>query len=251
MLPSGQQPLSKVMTANKFALYGGIDPREVPAYSIAEAAHYLSIPGTTIRSWVCGREFQAKSGSRRSQAVIVPADARNLQLSFVNLLELHVLGAIRREHRVRLSNVRAAVKYLKTKFESKHPMVDEEMWTNGVDLFAKRVGELVNLWKAGQLAMRETIELYLERIERNEDGLITKLYPFTRSTTLTADAPKLVVIDPRLAFGRPVIAGTRVPTSDVFERFKAGDSPNQLAREYGRAPEEIFEAIRYEADRAA
>lgn len=42
-----------------------------------------------------------------------------------------------------------------------------------------------------------------------------------------------------------------MPTSDVFERFKAGDSSEQLTREYGRTPEEIFEAIRYEADRAA
>ena len=78
-----------------------------------------------------------------------------------------------------------------------------------------------------------------------------RLYPFTRLASTTAEAPRLIVIDPRRAFGRPVIFGTRIPTGEVFERFKAGDSPDQLTQEYGRSPEEIFEAIRYEADRAA
>jgi uncharacterized protein (DUF433 family) len=239
------------MTTNKLDVYGGADPRELPAYGILEAAHYLDIPGTTIRSWVCGRTFPAKSGTRRSQRVVEPADPRTLQLSFVNLLELHVLGAIRRHHQVQLPNVRSAVKYLATAFASKHPLIDEEMWTNGTDLFAKKLGHLVNLSREGQFAMQEMLGLYLNRIDRDAAGLAIRLFPFTRATATTADAPRLIVIDPRLAFGRPVISGTRIPTSDVFERFKAGDSPDQLTREYGRTPEEIFEAIRYEADRAA
>jgi uncharacterized protein (DUF433 family) len=75
------------------------------------------------------------------------------------------------------------------------------------------------------------------------------LYPFTRLTAL--DAPRFIVIDPRMAFGRPVIAGSRIPTADVFERCKAGDSFDALVAEYGRATEEIQDAIRYEAERAA
>ena len=31
------------------------DPRELPAYSIAEAAHYLRIPLATLRNWEQGR----------------------------------------------------------------------------------------------------------------------------------------------------------------------------------------------------
>jgi uncharacterized protein (DUF433 family) len=43
-----------------------------------------------------------------------------------------------------------------------------------------------------------------------------------------------------------VLAGSRIPTTDVFERFKAGDSLDTLVAEYGRPTEEIQEAIRYE-----
>ena len=38
-------------------LYGGQDPREMPVYGIAEAAHYLLLPPSTLRDWVKGRSI--------------------------------------------------------------------------------------------------------------------------------------------------------------------------------------------------
>jgi uncharacterized protein (DUF433 family) len=239
-----------VRSANSFIAYGGADPREMPAYGIAEAAHYLSIPEATVRSWVSGRTFPGKGGPRRSLGIIAPADREHGLLSFINLLEVHVLGAIRRRHDIDMRKIRAAVGYLSKRFKCAHPLVDEEMWTDGRDLFVKRLGDLVNLNREGQLAMREMIETHLQRIERDAGGLAVRLYPFTRPD-VSADAPRLIVIDPRRAFGRPVIADTRIPTTDVFERFKAGDSLDALVAEYGRSTQEIQEAIRYEAERAA
>ena len=34
---------------------GDADPREQPAHTIAEVAHYLDVPAPTIRFWVIGR----------------------------------------------------------------------------------------------------------------------------------------------------------------------------------------------------
>ena len=51
-------------------------------------------------------------------------------------------------------------------------------------------------------------------------------------------------------FGKPVITGSRVPTGEIAGRFYAGDSYETLVDEYGRSPEEIQEAIRYEWWRA-
>ena len=59
------------------------------------------------------------------------------------------------------------------------------------------------------------------------------------------------MIDPFVAYGRPVIAGSRVTTADVADRFKAGESPEELSKDYDRTPEEIWEAIRCELDAAA
>jgi uncharacterized protein (DUF433 family) len=234
---------------SRFDPYEGRDPREIPAYSVAEAAHYLSIPENTVRSWVSGRSFPAKRGRRRSAALVTPADAPTHGLSFVNLLELHVLGAIRRQHGVEMARVRKAIRHLERQFNSRHPLIDREMLTDGTDLFVEQLGLLVNVSRDGQLGIRDLLEQHLRRIERDARGLAIRLYPFTRAAGMAA--PRFVVIDPRMAFGRPVISGSRIPTADVFERFKAGDSLETLLAEYGRTTEEIQEAIRYEAERAA
>jgi len=55
-----------------------------------------------------------------------------------------------------------------------------------------------------------------------------------------------VVIDPFLAFGKPVLVGTGVPTAVVFRRFDAGESIADLADDYGMHPAQAEEAIRYE-----
>jgi hypothetical protein len=78
------------------------DFRGAPAYSVAEASRYLGLPGSTVRSWVAGQ-----TGSR---AVFRPADPGPPPcLSFVNLVEAHVLAAIRKKHRVSLQRIRKAV----------------------------------------------------------------------------------------------------------------------------------------------
>lgn len=82
------------------------DPRDVPAYAIPEAAHYLQIPRATLRSWVMGRYYQTSAGRRFFQRVIELPDADVPLLSFFNLVEAHILNALRHDHNVRLDQIR-------------------------------------------------------------------------------------------------------------------------------------------------
>lgn len=63
--------------------------------------------------------------------------------------------------------------------------------------------------------------------------------------------PKAVVIDPRISFGRPVLVGTGIPTFILAERYKAGESIDELADDYGCNRFQIEEAIRCELPLAA
>ncbi|MBN1607746.1 MAG: DUF433 domain-containing protein [Polyangiaceae bacterium] len=56
--------------------------------------------------------------------------------------------------------------------------------------------------------------------------------------------PRLIVIDPELGFGRPVLTGTGIPVSIIHERFKAGDSASNLADDSGVGVDAIEEALR-------
>lgn len=78
-------------------LYRGRDPREIPLYTVAEAAGYLHLPRATLRSWVDGRTYTASGEERRPPRLIERPDPGDDRLSFNNLVEAHVLRALRVE----------------------------------------------------------------------------------------------------------------------------------------------------------
>jgi len=223
-------------------------PEEQPCYSLTEASRYLLIPPATLRSWVVGRKYPTESGPRFFRPVIQLPDDVRAGLSFVNLVEAHVLDAIRRHHQVPLSKIRDAITYLRKQFSSRHPLAEQRFETDGIDLFIEEVGRLVNASRGGQIAMASVLRAYLKRVERDPAGVPIKLYPFTRRSA-AADAPAPVVIDARVAFGRPVLSGRGVPTAVLADRFKAGDLLDDLAKDYETTPQAIEEAIRCELDR--
>ncbi|MCY4610554.1 MAG: DUF433 domain-containing protein [Gammaproteobacteria bacterium] len=222
------------------------DPRELPAYTILEVAHYLAVPPATVRYWAVGRGSYAP--------LIVTPEHSPVLLSFLNLTELHLLASIRRVHDVKMPSIRKAIQYLEQRarreIDRRHPLVSRDLETDGVDLFAQEYESLINLSKAGQTAMREVLDAALSRIERDPNGIPVKLYPFTRADDMV-DAPAMIVIDPNLSAGRPVIAGTGLAVQLVAERYKAGESINDLVQDYERSHEEIEEAIRCELPVAA
>lgn len=213
------------------------DPREAPAYRLSEAAHYLGLSASTLRAWTLGQ--------RGFRPVISIADPRGRALSFVNLVEAHVLAAIRRKHGVTLQSVRRALDYTRNRLGIDRPLAHQQFETNGVDLFVERLGETINVSRSGQLAMARELRAHLERIERDPRGVPIKLYPFTRSASAGAGG-RAVVIDPRISFGRPILASAGVPTAVLADRYKAGDSIDELAADFGASRDEIEEAIRCE-----
>lgn len=230
-------------------LYRGEDPRDMPAYSIAEASHYLQMPSSTLRSWVKGRHYPTEAGPRFFEPLIVLPESTNGNppaLSFINVVEAHVLDALRRSHRIAMHKVREALTFLEQRSPSKHPLADQNFETDGVNLFIEKYGQLINITQQGQLAMRSILRVYLSRIERDEKGIPVKLYLFTRSHT--AEEPRTVVMDPYVSFGRPVLAGTGITTAIIAERYKAGESMEDLARDYDLQTKSIQEAIRCELD---
>ena len=211
--------------------------RDLPAYSLAEASQYLTIPVSTIRYWSTGRPGG-------SDSLLIAVQRTPLALSFRNLVELHVLGAIRRRFSVSMPSVRKSLNYMRRQFQVSRPLLAYEFETDGVDLFVQHYGQLINVAQAGQAEMRDVLAASLRRIERDDHGLPIRLFPFTRNAI--ENAPRLVVIDPNISFGRPVIVGTGIPTQEIAARHKAGESFVELAADYGRSVDEIDEAIRCE-----
>ncbi|HEY6419192.1 MAG TPA: DUF433 domain-containing protein [Candidatus Binataceae bacterium] len=211
----------------------------VPAYSPAEAARILSVNYTTLMYWIAGRRYNS--------ALIKLASDIPPELSFTNLIECHALKALTVRYYLKMRRIRSGLETLKKMFKSEHPLLDKRFRTDGIDLFLQESRESapVNLSKGGQLALREIVDMYLERVVWNADGLV-KYYPFVYKEQ--PNEPKIISMTPMIAFGKSVIDGTGISTAVIASRFAAREDPKALAQEYGRSEQEIWEAIRWEGE---
>jgi uncharacterized protein (DUF433 family) len=231
---------------------GHSDPRHLPAYGICEAAHHLRLPENTLRYWFYGKTYRVGREERFSQPILTPPPDPDVPLlSFMNLIEAHVLSSLHREHGISFGKVRTAIESIHRIYRSQFPLADHTFETDGVDLFVTEsdCDRLVRV-PGGQLTMREIIKLYLTRIERDPRKMPVKLFPFLGEKPRTEE-PRLIVIDARISFGRPVLHGTGIAVEILAERNRAGDSIDALAEDYGRPRDEIERAIRWELRKAA
>jgi uncharacterized protein (DUF433 family) len=219
------------------------DPREMPAYGLREAAHYLQIPPATLKSWVLGRNYETKRyGTQHFEPVILLPDASLPLLSFYNLAEAHVLSVFRKDYGIDLQNIRTAMDFVSGRFGHVRPLIDQQFATDGATLFIEHLGKTLDASAGGQIVLN--FYAYLKRLDRIDD-LVARFWPFTRSTT-DAQSPRSVFIDPRVSFGRPSLIKCNVPTVEIAARYKAGDSIPLLAEDYGCDELDIEEGLRCE-----
>jgi len=170
-------------------------------------------------------------------------------LSFTNLVEAHVLYGIRRVHKIKMSRVREAMIGLRRDFETRHPLAEVDLYTEGQNIIT-RYGAYVNMSAGKQVEMAEVIEMYVKRIEKDE-AAIARFYPFSGDPVINGPAvmeqPKIVAVDPFVSFGRPTVAGTNIRTEILAERWLGGDSIESLARDYQLDKGIIENALKYES----
>jgi len=226
------------MSANNF------DLRNQPAYPLVEAARYLKLPVATLRSWVAGRPYPKAEGVGRFQPLIKPAAKKPPSLSFWNLIEAHVLRSLRTDHAVSIKAVRQALSFAEKSLGVERLLLRKELRTTAGKVFLDRYGALIELSASGQIALRQLLDEHLKRVEWDEWQFPIRLYPF-----LSTDAPsgeKPIAIDPKIAFGRPVVVRAGVSTASIVERIDAGETIDDLATDYGLNTSEIEQAVLFE-----
>lgn len=224
-----------------------VDSRELPLYTPADAAYYLGIHPRTLGTWIHGRSYPTIGGDQFFSPVIDMADQENGLLSYFNLAELHVLAATRYQHHVGFPAIRAAVMTISKKFpDEKHPLISEEFKTNGVDLFLQTVRENENLSRPQQLNFKTIMDEFLRNVIPDDEKMVWKIYP------LIAGQPDdhIISITYGISSSQPAIDRRGVPVWLIYDRFKAGESVDELAEDFELPAQSVQRAITY-SDRLA
>ncbi|RIL07547.1 MAG: hypothetical protein DCC71_02685 [Proteobacteria bacterium] len=213
-----------------------------PRYPIGEAAILAGTTANTLRRWVMGSR---EAAGRSAQPPLICVDGGTLDpvhLSFFNVVEAAFLAAYRKLH-VPMQRVRKALDYSQTRLGLQRPLLGEQFRVIGKDLFrefTERSGEkrLLNVSRSGQVEWPEVVAAYFRAIEYDQHGPVLMWLLSER---------RMVGINPRISFGEPAIVRRGIATRVVFERFTAGEEPEDIAEDLSLSTAEVSEAVRWEA----
>lgn len=220
------------------------DPLLAGFFSTAAAARLVGAHPNTVRGWV--------EGYRKTK--IGPVIDRDFEgtgaLSFLDLMELRFISFFRSQG-VGMPTIRLAAENLRRDLGVQHPLAvsSEKYVTDRKRIFGRSAqqegDDLTFDMVSGQHEMWDMIEQTVEK------GVVFD--PSTHLASLwhpRADAFPEVIIDPRVAFGKPTVRGTRIPTSVLFQQFKADGSKQQVADWFEVDEEIVSTAIAFEIEAA-
>lgn len=212
---------------------------ERPVYTTQEAARYAQAAPSTARRWVKGYEYETRYGTKAGAPVSSHQGDRFL--TFEDLVEVAAIAAAIRAG-VSLQRIRAAVDYARELFHVDRPLLLETFLTDGQDLFLHELDvkaeadRHLNASQAGQIAFP-----YIAEVLRHLDyeaGRPVRWWPRGKDGS--------IVVDPRVAFGQPILWARGIRTETVLDRFMAGERIEEIADEFGLTPDDVEDALRFE-----
>ena len=216
------------------------DPLLAGFFSTSDVTRLLGVNHARIRGWLNGYP-------NSYIGPIVQRDfAGTRTISFLDLMELRFIKYFRGEG-VPMQTLRRAVEQARIKWNVKHPlaMYHEHYLTDRRQVFAQAAEEEEDevTWNlaTGQLQIWSVIERTIAKGVKFEPS---KHYPVSWKPR-----PKefdQVVVDPRFAFGRPTIEGTRVPTMTLFRQWRAEGSTQCVAKWFNVPESAVDAAIEYQ-----
>lgn len=214
------------------------DPLLGGFYTVAEAARLLRIDNRQrIYRWL-----------RDGDEAVVKRDytpIRSIQeVSFWDLFEVRFVEAFRAQG-LSLQFLRKVAAKARAEFNTRHPfaLADSKYLTDRKRIFrqtAEETGEKTHDVLSGQYEMYEAIERMLAKgVEFNPKTMLAQEWsPY-------AECPN-VVINPRYAYGHPVIGDRRVPTTALYRLWLAEKNFDRVASWFGVTTANVREAVEFE-----
>ncbi len=214
-------------------------------YSFPRAAQLTGIPAQSLRRWAIGRSSSPDSASARPLIQLdLPPIEDEAALSFLNLVELKLVGEFRRL-KLPLQYIRSVVEVLRDSYDFDHPLACKRLATDGQAIFAEidERGEFACIEIAGRrpnhIVMEDVVRPFFQDIEFYHDSeLARRWFPL--------GVHGGVVVDPEVAFGEPTLVDYGLPTDVLASLVAAGDSPSMVADWYEIPADCVTCAVEFE-----
>lgn len=217
----------------------------VGIYTLPEAAHLLKASTSRVRRWLLGYRFPTKSEGPGESAPIfqpeLPVIDGHWAIAFLDLVELLFIKAFRDEG-VSLQTIRKAAGEAARRWGSTHPFCLKRFATDGKSIFATLQDDegddaLLELTRS-QYCFKSFLSPYLKQLDYGKLGDVNRWWPLGKKGG--------VCLDPHIAFGRPVMRPSGVPTEAIFQAVQANESEKEVADWMDLPVQAVRAAVKFE-----
>lgn len=211
-----------------------MDLYTTPLLTARDTARHLGMPESTLDRWL------ATPSEEPLVHAIKPERRGWPRVPFVGIIEAYVLRSLRKAG-LSLAAVEAAAAAVRQEFGDPYALASRRIATDGVDIFVRFADGSLARAEDGQTPIQETIDGYLKFIGWDDEGTprALRLPAYSKGAT--------VIIDPRFAWGAPVIEESRTPVDEIVGLWRAGDTIDGIADEFGLAADEVENVLRVAA----
>jgi len=210
-------------------------------YTFQEATRLTGIKSGELRRWLHGYETKSKHMPPLWETELTGSELDGL--SFHDLLEVRFVKEFRK-YGVPLQGIRVAACNAREMFNSPYPFTCHRFQTDGKTIFWESIREtgeqdMLDLRKK-QFVFEKVIRPSLyEGIEFGVDERALRWFPNKKN--------KKVVLDPAIAFGKPILTDIGIRTDILYEAWLAEDEDKQrVARQFEVPAQAVDAAIRFE-----
>lgn len=216
---------------------------EAPIYTIGKAAWLLDVKEQTLRNWTVdqpggGPLVTAYPTAGRFQPVI----------PFVGFAEGFVVAAFRQHSKMPMGYLRAVLAEVERLLGVQHALASNVLASHGKAVLLdiskddSEVSEWVEVLTKNQV-FDKVVEGHLKRITYHQDG-------WAQRVALPMTERKIVVVDPRKAFGQPIFKASGARLVDVLDRWNAGDHPTAIADDFAVPEADVLDVLRALTEKA-
>jgi uncharacterized protein (DUF433 family) len=222
-------------------------------YPLTQAARLTGVEARNVRRWLKGYSWKYFDGRNSSGPLwkLQYADDDELGgeqvLGFHDLLELRAVARFMSQG-VSLKTLRATIEQATREF-GPYPLHTQRFRTVGQKIFhdaVERSGERkLTDYKAQQVVFDAVIRPSLYAgIDYAPNGTARRWFP--------VQGRKVIVLDPSVQFGEPIIASAGVPTDTIADAVKAENGDfKRVAKLYRLTPADVQAAVNFERRLAA
>jgi uncharacterized protein (DUF433 family) len=221
---------------------------ETPIYNPAYVSRLIDLSTGRIKRWLQGYEYRYVAGNsgqevwRHKEPVIGREDSEIPNFaSFLDLIDLLFVKQFLNKG-ISLQKIRKALTEAQ-ELVGGHHFAQRMFFTDGKNIYMQvrdDADSLLELLSGGHWVISQFIKELAQQIEFDEpSGFATKWFPLGKAG--------LVVIDPKISFGRPTIVDKNISTDNIYDCF-LGENENisKVCKWLDLTQDQVNAAVKFE-----